>query len=129
VPTVRGPHLREVIDAHVDLATSHLQTDSSHSYDGIGPAFASHQTVNHFKNEYVRAGASTNQAEGYFSQLKRSLDGTFHHVSMGHLPRYLAQFDFLRINCEDSDTERVRKVIDNTAGRRLSYKPLTADGE
>jgi transposase-like protein len=125
VPTVRGPHLREVIEAHVDMANSDLQTDSSKSYLGIGPDFARHDTVNHFKAEYVRASVSTNQAEGYFSQLKRSLDGTHHAVSVEHLPRYLAQFDFLRSNCKDTDTQRMLKVIDKAAGRRLTYKPLT----
>jgi transposase-like protein len=127
VPTVRGPHLRQVIEAHVDMANSDLQTDSSKSYLGIGPDFARHDSVNHFKGEYVRAAISTNSAEGYFSQLKRSLDGTHHAVSVEHLPRYLAQFDFLRSNCKDTDTQRMLKVVDNAAGRRLTYKPLTSN--
>ncbi|MGI8806523.1 MAG: transposase [Acidimicrobiales bacterium] len=38
--------------------------------------------------------AGLDMAEGLFSQLKRSLDGTHHHVSVQHLPRYLAEFDF-----------------------------------
>lgn len=129
VPTVRGPHLREVIETHVDMANSDLQTDSSKSYLGIGPSFARHDSVNHFKAEYVRASVSTNQAEGYFSQLKRSLDGTHHAVSVEHLPRYLAQFDFLRSNCKDTDTQRMLTVVDNAAGRRLTYKPLTGNAE
>ena len=32
---------------------------------------------------------TTNAVEGFFSQLKRSIDGTNHHVSRTHLPRYL----------------------------------------
>lgn len=36
------------------------------------------------------------------------------------------QFDFLRTNCEATDTQRMVKVVDNTGGRRLTYKPLTA---
>lgn len=54
-----------------------------------------HEAVNHNVGEYVRGEVSTNKAEGYFSHLKRSLDGTYHHVSVRHLPRYLAQFDWL----------------------------------
>jgi hypothetical protein len=34
---------------------------------------------------------STNVAENHFSQLKRSIDGTFHHVSREHLERYLTE--------------------------------------
>ena len=41
-----------------------------------------------------RGDVTTNHAEGYFSQLKRSIDGTHHHVSQEHLGRYLAEFDF-----------------------------------
>lgn len=40
---------------------------------------------------------STNQAENFFSQLKRSIDGTHHNVSVQHLPRYLAASSVLSI--------------------------------
>jgi hypothetical protein len=36
---------------------------------------------------------TTNDAEGFFSQLKRPLDGTQHHVSGEHLSRSLAAHD------------------------------------
>ncbi len=49
--------------------------------------FLSHQWVDHSDGEYVRADVSTNMVEGYFSQLKRSLDGTHHRVSREHLGR------------------------------------------
>jgi hypothetical protein len=63
--------------------------------------------------------------EGFFSQLKRSLDGTHHRVSVEHLDRYLAQFDCLYTFCKETDSERMRRVIENVEGRRLPYKPLT----
>jgi len=88
---------------------------------------AGHEAVDHSAGEYVRKGVSTNLAEGYFSQLKRSLDGTHHHVSLEHLDRYLAQFDFMYSWCRRTDTERMRKLIGNAGGRRLTYKPLIAD--
>ena len=65
---------------------------------------------------------TTNQAETYFSQLKRSLDGTHHHVSVEHLPRYLAEFDFRYTSCKDTDTERMGKLVGRVAGRRLKYR-------
>ena len=65
---------------------------------------------------------TTNQAENYFSQLKRSLDGTHHHVSVEHLDRYLAEFDFRYSTCKQSDTERVNALVGRTAGRRLMYR-------
>jgi hypothetical protein len=66
-------------------------------------------------------------AENYFSQLKRSIDGTHHHVSREHLPRYLAQFDFLYSLCKRTDSARMRALINQVGGRRLTYKPLTGE--
>ncbi len=83
--------------------------------------------LNHSEDEYVnREGYSTNQVEGFFSQLKRSLDGTHHHVSVQHLPRYLAEFDFRYNTRKANDTTRVHVLMDQVGGRRLTYKPLTA---
>jgi len=65
---------------------------------------------------------STNQAENFFSQLKRSVDGTHHHVSVDHLPRYLAEFSFRHTFREDSDTERMARLVRRVAGRRLIYR-------
>ena len=60
----------------------------------MGEKFASHQTVVHSQDEYVRGDAHTNTAEGYFSILKRGIYGIYQHVSEEHLHRYLAEFDF-----------------------------------
>jgi len=64
------------------------------AYTEAGKSFASHETVEYGKGEYVRGKAHINTAEGYFSQLKRSIDGTHHHVSAHHLHRYLGEFDY-----------------------------------
>jgi hypothetical protein len=77
--------------------------------------------VNHLAGEYVRDGAGTNQAENYFSQLKRSIDGTHHHVSREHLDRYLAEFDFRHSTHKLSDTIRLETLMGQVAGRRLMY--------
>ena len=125
VPNVQGATLRMAIAEQVDMPNSDLHTDSAKSYIPLGQEFRSHETVDHFSGEYVRGPVSTNAAEGYFSQLKRSIDGTHHHVSREHLARYLAQFDFLATHHQASDTERMRILIGRTGGRRLTYKPLT----
>jgi hypothetical protein len=41
------------------------------------------------RGEHVRYDVTTNHAEGYFSQSKRSIDGTHHKVSTEHLNRCL----------------------------------------
>ena len=65
---------------------------------------------------------TTNQAENFFSQLKRSLDGTHHHVSVEHLPRYLAEFDYRYTTRKLSDTARMGRLMGQVGGRRLTYK-------
>jgi transposase-like protein len=113
----------KAIREHVDTANSHLMTDTGGWYAQIGPSFLSHETVAHWRYEYVRGDVSTNAAEGYFSQLKRSIDGTHHQVTKQHLPRYLAEFDFRYSTCKLSDTARTERLFAQVAGRRLTYRP------
>jgi hypothetical protein len=126
VPRVDGTNLRKVISEQVDMAGSTQWTDEGSWYRQIGREFASHLTVNHSEEQYVgSAGQSTNALESYFSQLKRSVDGTHHRVSVEHLPRYLAEFDFRYSTCRMSDTERVSRLMGQVSDRRLSYKRLS----
>jgi hypothetical protein len=70
-------------------------------------------------------GANTKSAESYISQLKRSIDGTHHHVSKTHLQRYLAEVDFRYATCKMSDWGRMRTLVGQMEGQ-LSYKRVTA---
>jgi transposase-like protein len=123
VPKVDGTNLRKVIAAQVNMAGSTLWTDEGSWYGQIGEEFLAHETVNHSDEEYVgRHGQSTNKLESYFSQLKRSLDGTHHRVSEEHLPRYLTHFDFLYTTRDLPESLRMAQLVDQAEGRRLSYK-------
>ncbi|MGP8162838.1 MAG: IS1595 family transposase, partial [Acidimicrobiales bacterium] len=92
VANVSGASLRSVIAEHAQMAATTLHTDASGAYGTFAHELTAHESVNHAAGEYVRDGVSTNRAENYFSQLKRSIDGTHHHVSPEHLPRYLSEF-------------------------------------
>ena len=122
IPNVRGETLREVLRSHTDPAKTHLHTDQLPSYKKIAGEFASHSTFDHEGFEYVRGDVSTNQAEAFFAQFKRSLDGTHHAVSVEHLDRYLAEFDFRYTTCKQTDSERMTRIISRTSGRRLTYR-------
>jgi transposase-like protein len=123
VPNVSGKTLRKVIADNVAMKATTLHTDGSHSYAEIGDEMAGHFAVDHSAGQYVMPGSNgTNLAENYFSQLKRSLDGTHHHVSERHLPRYLAEFDFRYTFCTDSDTARMNRLMGRVGGRRLRYR-------
>jgi transposase-like protein len=125
VADVGRDSLRRVINEQVNAPESVLHTDGHKAYRQIGATFQSHEWVDHEHREYVRGEVSTNAAEGYFSQLKRSIDGTHHHVSRTHLPRYLAEFDFRYSTCDETDTARMARLMGQVAGRRLTFRPLT----
>lgn len=126
VPNIKAGTLRKAMEREleINLGASTLHTDSARHYVTLAATTKGHEVVNHDAGEYVRNGISTNAAEGFFSQLKRSIDGTHHHVSKEHLPRYLAQFDWLYSNRKASDSERLRMLLGNVGGRRLTYRPL-----
>ncbi len=66
-----------------------------------------HETVVHSREEYVRDGVTTNHVEGFFSQLKRSIDGTHHAVSREHLHRHSAEFDYRYTTRRMTDSARM----------------------
>jgi transposase-like protein len=125
VRNVTGENLADVLSGNVDVENSVLHTDTHKGYDAIGREFAEHHRVNHSEGEYVRGDVSTNMAEGFFSQLKRSVDGTHHKVSREHLGRYLAEFDFRYSTRAMDDSARFRFLAEFFGGRRLTYAPLT----
>lgn len=121
MPTVTGKTIRHHLTAQVSPDAA-LMTDESSLYVGAGKDFASHEAVHHRDEEWKRGRAHTNTVEGYFSQLKRSLDGTYHHVSPQHLPRYLAEFDYRYSTRKETDSSRTAQAIRKTAGKRLQYR-------
>jgi transposase-like protein len=86
VPNVTAAPVKPIIVDAI-AKTSHFRTDESGIYWQVGEQFASHRTVNHSIDEYVRGDAHTNTVEGYFSILKRGIYGVYHHVSQTHLKR------------------------------------------
>jgi transposase-like protein len=129
VPDVTGATLAKVIADTVNLSRTELVTDENSAYDRLRPELVAHHTVNHKDDEYVRYDngrtITTNRAEGYFSQLKRSIDGTHHHVSREHLQRYLDEFDFRYSTRKLNDGARLQRMVDQVDGRRLTYKRIT----
>jgi transposase-like protein len=134
VANVTAQTLRPII-VKVASRKSDFMTDEGNWYAGVGQEFASHGTVDHSWDEYVRHAnwykdraayiISTNTVEGYFSLLKRGIYGVYHHVSEAHLHRYLAEFDFRynnRSRLGVNDTARANKAIFGAGGKRLMYR-------
>lgn len=121
VANVSAKTLRPII-AKIADAKSRLITDESGVYPSIGVEFASHESVNHSKGEYVRDDAYTNSVESHFALFKRGVYGTFHHLSEAHLPRYLAEFDFRANTRKLTDFERSDALLRGAKGKRLMYR-------
>lgn len=72
--------------------------------------------------EYVRGNVYTNTAEGFFSNLKRGINGVYHHVSEQHLDNYLSEFAFRYDNRKADDALRADMALQGTQGKRLMLK-------
>jgi len=71
-----------------------IVTDESNSYNDVKKIGHLHESINHSKGQYVDGDVHTNTIEGFWSQFKRSVHGTYHSVSRKHLQLYLDEFSF-----------------------------------
>ena len=95
-------------------------TDEASAYKGL----INHEAVKHGAGEWVNGQAHTNGIESFWSMLKRGYYGTFHHVSVKHLHRYVAEFAG-RHNIRDKDTiDQMRDIVAGMVGKRLMYAEL-----
>jgi len=125
VPDRTRRTLHAFIKEHVDPDTERIITDEWYPYRGIGDHDTSHETINHALKEWVRSDVHTNTVENVWSLLKRSIIGSFHHVSAKHLDAYLDELEW-RFNNRDNPylfRETIRKLI---ASKTLEYKTLIA---
>lgn len=124
---VTAENIRQVLKEHVSITKARIMTDGGPAYRALKTFGYAHESVDHAADEYVRGDVHTNTVEGYYSILKRGLNGTYHHVSKHHLHRYLAEFDHrysTRSKLGVEDQERTAGIIKAAEGKRLRYKPL-----
>jgi len=84
-------HIRDHVDVgsevHTDEHTGYNLLDRTDDYERLA--------VVHSAEEYVGAlGETTNSVEGFFSQLKRTIEGTHIYVSCKHLDKYAKECEF-----------------------------------
>jgi transposase-like protein len=123
---VTAKNLKPII-AEMTTEDAHLMTDTSTVLASAG-AQRKHSQVNHNVKEYARWEngelITTNGVEGYFSILKRGINGVYHHCGKEHLHRYLAEFDFRynnRIAMGIDDSARAENALRGIVGKRLTY--------
>ncbi|TAL81952.1 MAG: IS1595 family transposase [Beijerinckiaceae bacterium] len=130
VDTTTVATLIPIIRANVARETA-MMTDQASWYKNLNKDgdFASHDSVDHSKEEYIRRDGErmigTNTVEGYYSIFKRGMKGVYQHCGEKHLHRYLAEFDFRysnRIKLGINDTERAALALKGAEGKRLTYR-------
>ena len=126
VKKVTSKNLKPILNWNIEYG-ARIMTDSSTVLHGaIHPR--QHDQVNHTEEEYGRwengVCITTNTVEGFFSLLKRGINGIYHQVSGKHLHRYLSEFDFRYSNRQITDGERSVKLIGKAGGKRLMYSDL-----
>lgn len=87
--SVIKPFVRENI-----CITASVKTDEYAVYNSVAKMGYAHATVDHGRGEYVNGDAHTNNLEGFWSQLKRSINGTYHFVSPKYLQTYVDEFAY-----------------------------------
>jgi len=94
-------HMQRFVRETVHDDAEAIYTDEAKAYRGIGDDDTRHETVHHKSEEWVRADVHTNQIEGVWSLLKRSIVGSYHQLSAKHLPAYLDEIAFKYNNREN----------------------------
>ncbi len=117
------PFVRPIIDKKVQQGAT-IVTDENHTYSRLRTNYT-HLTVNHSLGEYVKGLASTNGIENFWSVFKRTVAGTYHHISPKHTDRYILE-SVARFNTRKATEEgRFDKFLLNCE-KTLKYKDLVS---
>jgi len=120
IDRVTSKNLKSFIQANADK-TCVVMTDDFRAYKTLRREY-DHRSINHSLGRYVDGPIHTNTIEGYFSILKRGINGVFHHVSKKHLHRYLWEFDFRYNMRKQDDALRTSTLLNSVKGKRLQYR-------
>ena len=126
----RGGPIRFKVEKHVTAkavqrflknatgpAIERIFTDQHPTYQGVDFP-APHESVNHSAEEWVRGEVHTNSVESAWSLFKRSIVGSYHHLSEKHLAAYLDEQEF-RFNNRNNP-----HLFRDTIKRLLQANPL-----
>src|SRR5205085_2060714 len=118
--------LNDVVDGNADA----LYTDSWAGYRGKGMERHAdkHEAVDHSTDEWVRGDVHTNTVESVWSLFKRSVVGSYHQISVKHLPAYLDELEWRFNNRENPYLFRdtMTKLVQSEP---LTYKRLNKNAE
>ncbi len=119
-----APSLRRIVGANVPRY-SVLVTDDWRGYKNLYTIFE-HYTVNHSRGRYVNSeGFTTNHIENFWTQLKKTFIGTYSNiVSPKHMQKYVNEVAFRYNQREAPVSDKIDILLQDTNGKRLTYKAL-----
>ena len=122
VTSADGETAREFAKTNVKPGAT-IYTDESTIYNRLP---FNHEAVNHSAKEYVRGNVHSNGIESVWAVLRRSIHGTWHHVSPKHLHRYVneASMRLNNGNCEVDTIDRMDALVREIGGKRIAYREL-----
>lgn len=126
MPQTNVEQVNKAINEFVATGST-MVTDEHNAYNKVKELYT-HKTVNHREKQYVKVEeilVHTNNIEGYWSILKRQINGIHHFVSAKHLQRYCNESAFRYNHRESFQDERFANALLNCNGS-LKYKDLTA---
>jgi len=122
VSNVQKNTLELIIRANVKEGST-VYTDEWKAYKGLKKWY-NHEIVNHGKKQYVNGNASTNSAENFNLQLKRTINGTYHWISRKHAQKYANEIAFRFNTRKNSRQERFDLALSSAVGKHLTYGEL-----
>lgn len=123
VPNVGAAEIMDFATWAVDRgAVDIIYTDQLNSYRIFDGVFQ-HKSINHTIC-YIMGDIHTNGIEGFWSLLKRGINGSFHHISAKHISRYLDEFMW-RFNNRNSENI-FEALLERCGQAQLSYASLAA---
>ena len=99
------PHVRQRV-----LPRSVVSTDELKSYDKLKRSGYHRRRIHHAEKVYVSGAIHTNTIEGFWSLMKRGINGVYHAVSAKHLQGYLNEYTF-RYNHRSKAEVQFKKLL------------------
>lgn len=130
VKSAKTYDLQPIINGNIKEG-SIIITDEWRSYNKFNSMYKHHK-VNHSKGEYVKKDnreaykIHTNTIEGFWSHLKRGINGIYHWASKKHIDKYLLEYSYRYNKRYLTDFERFGNFFENCKRKNLSYKELIA---
>jgi len=109
VPDAKAATLVPIIRMRV-LPNSTIHTDELFSYNTLGRMGYHHKCVPHGSKVYVIGDVHTNTVDGFWSLLKRGINGVYHAVSSKYLQLYLNEYVF-RYNHRNDETPMFKAFL------------------